>query len=82
MRRVASAPSGNLRSGPLLPDTWHLLNLTTLDGLASVELDGKVLLADHPIRDIDTGFAAMATNGYFQVEFDDVQVSAVGTDWD
>ena len=49
---------------------------------ASASYDGKPLFSLQAIRDIDTGFAAMLTNGYFQVDFDNVRVDAVGTDWD
>ena len=71
-----------LGSAPLQPGTWHDLNLTTLGGSASGSCDGHVLFRDQPIRTIDTGFAALTTNGYFQVDFDDVRVEAVGPDWD
>jgi galactosylceramidase len=73
--------SGVLPGPPIKPGTWHSLNLTTLGGTASAIYDGTALVNAHPIRNIDTGFAAMLTNGYFQVEFDNVRVEAVGPDW-
>jgi galactosylceramidase len=66
-------PLGNIASGtvpgaPLEPGAWHTLNLTTLGRSASAAFDGRALFAAPvPIRDIDTGFAALTTNGYFQV---------------
>ena len=73
---------GVVPNAPLKPGEWHSLNLTTLGKSASASYDGKPLFSSQAIRDIDTGFAAMLTNGYFQVEFDNVRVDAVGTDWD
>jgi hypothetical protein len=78
----AEIVSGVLPGPSIRPGTWHSLNLTTLGATASAVYDGTVLVNAHPIRDIDTGFAAMLTNGYFQVEFDNVHVKAVGADWD
>ena len=79
---IAAGVLPGLGSAPLQPGTWHDLNLTTLGGSASGSCDGHVLFRDQPIRTIDTGFAALTTNGYFQVDFDDVRVEAVGPDWD
>eukprot|EP00937_MAST-01D_sp_MAST-1D-sp2_P002652 g2652.t1 len=80
--RGAPIAAGTLSHAPLVPGTWHALNLTTLGGVASASCDGAALFAALPIRSIDTGFAALLTNGYFQVDFDDVRVEAVGSDWD
>ena len=74
--------TGTVPGAPLQPGAWHALNFTTLGGSASATYDGAALFRDQPIRDIDTGCAGLLTNGYFQVEFDDVRVEAVGPDWD
>eukprot|EP00037_Helgoeca_nana_P029891 m.363526 g.363526 ORF g.363526 m.363526 type:complete len:1033 (+) comp28068_c0_seq2:228-3326(+) len=73
--------SGHLVTPPT-PGRWYDFTLTTLTNHSSGSFDGTTLFTNHPIRDIDSGFAAMATNGYFATEFDNVNVTQVGEGWD
>ncbi|XP_065185004.1 galactocerebrosidase-like [Sycon ciliatum] len=62
-------------------NSWHQLSLTTIGGKATGSLDSKVLFNNSPVRDIDTGFVAMGTNGWTAVEFDNVRIGEAGTKW-
>jgi len=72
--------SGHL-THTLEPDIWHTVKLSTLSTIASAYLDGVVLFSNQTIRDIDTGFAALLTTGYYPTEFDDVSVLPIGDNW-
>ena len=58
--------------------TWHTLSLTTVGGVASGSLDGTPLFAAQAVRDLDTGFAAIGTNAWYPIEFDNVNISQAG----
>lgn len=75
--------SGRVSSAPA-PGVWHAINLTTPGARATGWYDGQPLFVEQPIRDIDSGFAALSTTGYFGggPDFDDVTVAAVGPGWD
>jgi len=60
---------------------WHTVTLTTIHAEATALLDGRKLSSTIPIRDIDTGFAALGTNRWGPVEFDELRLAAAGPDW-
>eukprot|EP00039_Didymoeca_costata_P022216 m.4005 g.4005 ORF g.4005 m.4005 type:complete len:975 (+) comp2877_c0_seq1:110-3034(+) len=73
--------SGKLPSIPVANE-WHVLNLTTLANMSWGYYDTEhVLFSELSIREIDYGFAAMATTDYIPTEFDDVKVDPVGPFW-
>lgn len=75
--------SGKLPSGPLTIGEWHSFSLTTLRGTATVRCDGELLALNHSgtIPPFDSGFVALGTTGFTLSEFDDVEVTSVGSDW-
>jgi hypothetical protein len=60
---------------------WHTLSLTTVGRKATGMLDSKPLFEDVAIRDIDTGFGAIGSNGWFPIEFDNVTITQAGDNW-
>ena len=66
---------------PLAIGSWHHLSLTTVKNVSSGSFDGVALFSKQLIRNIDTGFAVLATVSLLPMEFDDVEVSKAGTDW-
>lgn len=73
-----------------LPAGHHLrLTLTTVQASADGELDpcgafgGKCRLFQNvSVRDLDTGFAAIGSNSWVPVEFDDVMIVQAGPRWE
>jgi hypothetical protein len=76
----ATLASGKLRSTPVAGQ-WHVLNLSTLGASATAYYDGEQLLDRAAIPPFDSGFVALGTTGFQLVEFDQVDVVAVGQDW-
>ena len=72
--------SGQLHFPPTVGE-WHNLSLTTLGATATAHCDGEQLLDHESIPPFDSGFAALGTTGFQLVEFDEVEVAAVGQDW-
>ena len=62
-------------------NSWHSLSLTTIDAHATGSLDGRNLFENSAIRNIDTGFVAFGTNGWFSVQYDNFDVKEAGTNW-
>jgi hypothetical protein len=63
-------------------DVWHTISLNTIDMLVvSAQFDGSEVLANFPIRNTDTGFAAFGTNRWFPVEYDNVSITSSGARW-
>jgi hypothetical protein len=61
--------------------SWHTLSLTTAGRKATAMLDSKPLFEDVAIRDIDTGFGGIGSNGWFSIEFDNVKITQAGDNW-
>ena len=61
---------------------WHTLALTTVGDSASGVLDVVSLFSAQPIRNLDTGFAALGMNDWFAVEFDDFVIKPAGPAWE
>lgn len=68
--------SGHL-SGPIQRDTWHSIALTTINTTATGLYDSH-LLFEHSIPNLDTGFVAIGTNGWYAIEFDKFSMSEAG----
>lgn len=86
MLQSSGKPQQVLKSGisptPITPDTWHRLVLTTVDDTVTVaSINQQTVVSDFTIRNLDTGFAAFGTNGWFPVEFDNVDIFQAGTHW-
>jgi hypothetical protein len=63
---------------PLAVGSWHRLRLTTVKNVSSGSFDGATLFSERPVRNIDAGFAALATVSLLPMEFDEVEVTQVG----
>lgn len=67
---------------PVTFGAWHKLELTTVGSMAERGMfNGDTLFSNQAIRDADTGFAAMGTNAWYAIEFDDFSVQQAGTRW-
>ena len=60
---------------------WYVLSLTTIGSYASASLDREPLFANTAIRNLDTGFVAIGTNGWYAIEFDKIAVEKAGDNW-
>ncbi|CAE7023212.1 galc [Symbiodinium natans] len=71
--------SGSTRA---IGSTWHVLSLEVgPSNEAQGALDGRQLLSNVPVRDMDTGFAAIGANGWFPIEFRNFSVSKAPAGW-
>jgi len=59
--------------------SWHNINLVVSYKQASGSLDGSLLFVGMAVRDTASGFAAIGTNMWQPVEFDDFQLSLAVT---
>jgi len=71
---------GQLAAKPAV-GVWHTISLATLGAAADGSFDGASLFSQQAIRTLDTGFAAMGTNLWESIEFDDIEITAIGSDW-
>jgi len=69
------------QAGALPADQFSELTLTTLGSAAFGLLNDAVLFTNIPIRDLDTGFAAIGANDWFPISFDKVSIHQVGPRW-
>jgi len=60
--------------------TWYTLELTVVGREASAQLDGKALFTKAPVRDLDTGFAALGMNRWQPVIWDGLSISSAATE--
>ncbi|KAJ9444322.1 putative galactocerebrosidase [Diplonema papillatum] len=78
---------GNYTAAPIATGTvprstgvWHTLKLATVNATATGWYDGQQAFQTS-IRNADTGFAAIGTNGWHAVEFDYLRLEQVGDNW-
>ena len=71
---------GRLPQAPGL-DKWVTVELSTVDSKASVSVNGAFVLQGQAIRNIDTGFGAIGANDWFAIEYDNLSIKQVGSDW-
>ncbi|KAJ9449391.1 putative galactocerebrosidase [Diplonema papillatum] len=78
-----SAKPAPVLSGTVAPpgtQGWHTLKLATLGANATGWYDGRQVFTT-TVRDYDTGFAAMGTETWHAVEFDDAKIEPLGANW-
>ena len=73
----AAIVTGKL-AAPVTLGEWHSIALTTNGDEAKGSWDGAALFSAVKIRTLDTGFAALGTNLWLPVEFDDIDIKQVG----
>merc|ERR1712070_353513 len=61
---------------------WHTLGLTVEKDVASASLDGSILLPSVKIRDMDTGFGAIGSNGWFPIEYRNLTINQTKGGWE
>ena len=72
--------TGILKTG-IKQGTWNTMSLQTSGSVATVVVNGKVVLDDAKVRDIDVGFAVLGSNQWQPIEFGSVAISRVGDRW-
>lgn len=78
-------PPANVVSGTVSPPgvgKWHTLKLRAEGTSASASLDGQPLFDSIEVRDMDTGFAAIGSNGWFPIEYRNLAISQTPTGWE
>ena len=77
---------GQLIVGGTLPkppglDKWITVEISTVDSMAAVSVNGASVVEGQAIRNIDTGFGAIGANDWFAIEYDNLSIKEVGTGW-
>lgn len=84
-RAGGRAPPANIASGKATPPgvgSWHSLELHVESSSASAVLDGKALFNVVEVRDMDTGFGAIGSNGWFPIEYRNLAIIETPTGWE
>ncbi|EGD72245.1 galactocerebrosidase [Salpingoeca rosetta] len=63
---------------PIHRDHWHTISITCVNSSASGMFDSGFAFRDVAVPALDTGFAAIGTNGWFAVEYDALSISEAG----
>lgn len=82
--KLGGVPSGYvIKSGKIspLPSGFSRLALTTVGTTASASVNGVSLFDAVVIRGVDTGFAGLGASHWMPIEFDNVKITAAGSQW-